>query len=74
MGAAGVPHLPGGRRLCALQRTKKEITALAVDAAGNIYAAGTGEKRAAQPGTPTATVPPATAQRERHLQERPSRA
>jgi len=62
MGAGWCTASPRGRRLCALQRApKKEITALAV-MRRETSTAGTGEKRAAQPGTPTATVPPATAQ------------
>jgi len=37
---------PSGEGFVLYSAAKKEITALAIDAAGNIYAAGVGEKRA----------------------------
>ncbi len=48
---------PSGESFVLYSAAKKEITALALDKAGNIYAAGVGEKR---PGTPAATfsMPP----------------
>ena len=43
---------PKGEAFVLYSAPKKEITALAIDAEGNIYAAGAGEKRAASPGAP----------------------
>ena len=52
---------PQGEGFVLYSAPKKEITALAIDGEGNIYAAGAGEKRGAgspsQPGAPTATNP-----------------
>src|SRR5262249_22837678 len=56
---------PAGEAFVLYSAPKKEITALAVDDAGNIYAAGAGEKRTATPpphqpaSPPPASTPPA---------------
>ena len=49
---------PNGEAFVLYSAPKKEITALAVDPQGNIYAAGVGEKRAAPStaGAPTGSV------------------
>src|SRR5207245_4799926 len=49
---------PAGEGFVLYSAPKKEITALAVDKAGNIFAAGVGEKRGGttQPGFPSAPV------------------
>jgi hypothetical protein len=48
---------PVGEGFVLYSAPKKEITALAVDRAGNIYAAGVGEKRGATPGSSGITPP-----------------
>ena len=53
---------PQGEGFVLYSAPKKEITALAVDAQGNIYAAGAGEKRGATtPSAPVSSVPLAAA-------------
>src|SRR5208337_1265919 len=53
---------PQGEGFVLYSAPKKEITALAVDGQGNIYAAGAGEKRGTTPPpAPVGTVPLATA-------------
>ncbi len=49
---------PAGEAFVLYSAPKKEITALAIDPAGNIYAAGVGEKRV-QPAPTPVTPPPA---------------
>ncbi|HVH86548.1 MAG TPA: hypothetical protein VM912_07465 [Terriglobales bacterium] len=53
---------PAGEAFVLYSAPKKEITALAIDAAGNIYAAGVGEKHGGvpAPATPVATTTIAT--------------
>lgn len=48
---------PAGDAFVLYSAPKKEITALATDDAGNIYAAGVGEKHAGMPGMPAPVTP-----------------
>ena len=48
---------PQGEGFVLYSAPKKEITALAVDAQGNIYAAGAGDKRGGPPPTPQPSAP-----------------
>jgi len=47
---------PGAKPFAAYSAAKKEITALAIDGAGNVYAAGVGTRQAA--GAPSPGLPP----------------
>lgn len=53
---------PSGEAFVLYSAPKKEITALATDAAGNIYAAGVGEKRSGPASAPIPIPIPGTAQ------------
>src|SRR5260370_9745763 len=51
---------PAGEGFVLYSAPRKEITALAVDAAGTIYAPGTAEKRTTHPAPPATTPIPLT--------------
>ncbi len=60
---------PDGKAFVLYSAPKKEITALALDSAGNIYAAGVGEKRAPSIAQPL-TLAPVPAPAAQHLEAR----